>query len=51
MALNWNLQIKVELKCEQISQQECCKTEVLLFGNGLEVPEAQSLRPAESSGS
>lgn len=32
MALNWNLQIKVNLKCEQISQQECCKTEVLLFG-------------------
>lgn len=49
MVLNWNLQIKVELKCEQISQQECCKTEVLLFGNGLEVPEAQSFRSTESN--
>lgn len=53
MALNWNLQIKVDLKCEEISQQECCKTVLYCClaewrGNGLEVPEAQSFRSTES---
>lgn len=47
VALNWNLQIKVNLKCEEISQQECCKSEVWLFGRVEMIWRSVKLNPSD----